>query len=205
MNIRIEKTIKNLKRHNMSGYYLEHKDSLLSLLKELITPGSTVGCGDSVTLEETGVFDYIRQGNYHFLDKFTPGLSKDEKRRIYLQNFAADTFLTGVNAITTDGRLFNIDGNGSRVAPMLYGPNQVIVIAGINKLTDTLEDAITRARQTAAPLDARRLGKSTPCTSLNRCIDCSHKERICNDFVLISGQFTADRIKVILINEELGY
>lgn len=205
MDIRIEKTIKNLKRHNMSGYYLEHKDNLFSLLKELITPGSTVGCGDSVTLEETGVFDYIRQGNYHFLDKFVPGLSKDEKRRIYLQNFASDTFLTGVNAITTDGRLFNIDGNGSRVAPMLYGPNQVIVIAGINKLTDTLEDAITRARQTAAPLDARRLGKSTPCTSLNRCIDCSHKERICNDFVLISGQFTADRIKVILINEELGY
>lgn len=205
MDIRIEKTIKNLKRHNMSGYYLENKDNLLSLLKELITPGSTVGCGDSVTLEKTGVFDYIRQGNYHFLDKFAPGLSKDEKRRIYLKNFAADTFLTGVNAITTDGRLFNIDGNGSRVAPMLYGPNQVIVIAGINKLTDTLEDAITRARQTAAPLDARRLGKSTPCTSLNRCIDCSHKERICNDFVLISGQFTADRIKVILINEELGY
>ncbi|MDF2873235.1 MAG: lactate utilization protein [Anaerocolumna sp.] len=205
MDLRIEKTINNLRRHNMCGYYIEDKENLLCLLKELITPGSTVGCGDSVTLEETGVFDYIRQGNYHFLDKFKPGLSRDEKRQIYLKNFAADTFLTGVNAITTDGRLFNIDGNGSRVAPMLYGPNQVIVIAGINKLTDTLEDAITRARQIAAPLDAKRLGKSTPCTSLNRCIDCSHKERICNDFVLISGQFSEDRIKVILINEALGY
>lgn len=205
MDLRIEKTIENLKKHNMSGYYVDKKENLWSLLESLIAPGTIVGSGDSVTLEDCGVFDFIRNGNYHFLDKFKLGLTKEEKRQIYLQNFAADTFLTGVNAIITDGSLFNIDGNGSRVAPMLYGPNQVIVIAGTNKLTDTLEAAVIRARQVAAPLDAKRLGKSTPCTTLNRCIDCNHKDRICNDFVLISGQFSQDRIKVILINEELGY
>lgn len=104
-----------------------------------------------------------------------------------------------------DGKIFNIDGNGSRVAPILYGPRQVLVVIGINKLTPDVESAIQRARQIAAPLDAKRLDKSTPCTTLDRCIDCSHKNRICNDFVLITGQFNKDRIKVIIINKELGY
>lgn len=121
-----------------------------------------------------------------------------------MKNFDADTFLTGTNAITLDGKLFNIDGNGSRIAPMLYGPRQVIVVAGVNKLVDTVEDA-NRARQIAAPLDAKRLRKDTPCTKLNICIDCRHEQRICNDFVLITGQFVKDRIKVILINQAYGF
>jgi hypothetical protein len=88
---------------------------------------------------------------------------------------------------------------------MLYGPEQVIVVVGVNKLTDNVEAAIHRTRQIAAPLDAQRLGKETPCSKLGRCIDCNHKERICNDFVLITGQFSKDRIKVIIVNEDLGY
>ncbi|MNM69788.1 hypothetical protein D3C81_814020 [compost metagenome] len=88
---------------------------------------------------------------------------------------------------------------------MLYGPKQVIIVVGINKIVENLDSAIKRTRQIAAPLDAKRLGKSTPCTKLDRCIDCNHKERICNDFVLITGQFIKNRIKVIVINESLGY
>jgi hypothetical protein len=140
-----------------------------------------------------------------FYDKYQPGLSAAQKRAIYLKNFEADSFITGVNAITMDGKLFNIDGNGSRVAPMLYGPRQVIVIAGINKLTGRVDEAITRARQIAAPMDAQRLNKKTPCTKLQRCVDCHHPQRICNDFVLICGQFVQDRIKVILVNGKYGY
>ncbi len=151
------------------------------------------------------VFEFIRNGDFIFYDKHKPGLTSEEKREIYLKNFDADTFLTGTNAVTLDGKLFNIDGNGSRVAPMLYGPRQVIVVVGINKLTYTVEDAINRTRQTAAPLDAKRLNKYTPCTKLDRCIDCRHEQRICNDFVLITGQFIKDRIKVIIINQEYGF
>lgn len=189
----------------MTGYFVENEEELLRLLGELIRKGEKVGCGDSATLKETGVFDFIRSGGFIFYDKHQPGLTPDEKRAIYLKNFDVDTFLTGVNAITLDGKLFNIDGNGSRVAPMLYGPKQVIVVAGVNKLTDTVEDAVSRARQIAAPLDAKRLKKDTPCTKLGKCIDCRHEQRICNDFVLIAGQFAKDRIKVILVNQAYGF
>ncbi len=177
----------------MKGYFVNTREELTLLLEELIISDSSVGCGDSVTLEETGIFDLLRNGNYIFYDKFAFGLSKEDKRTIYLKNFSADTFICSTNAVTVDGKIFNIDGNGSRVAPMLYGPDQVIIIIGINKITEDIDSAIKRARQIAAPLDAKRLRKNTPCTSLDRCIDCKHKERICNDFVLITGQFIKDR------------
>lgn len=189
----------------MSGYLVQDKGELLELLRRLIADGTTVGCGDSVTLEQMGVFEDLRKRDVDFLDKYDPSLTREGKRKIYLKNFSADTFITGANAITMDGKIFNIDGNGSRVAPMLYGPEQVIVVAGTNKITEDVEAAVKRTRQIAAPLDAKRLNKSTPCTTLGRCIDCGHRERICNDFVLITGQFIKDRIKVILVNEELGY
>ena len=205
MNERIHEVITNLRRNNMAGYFVESQEELLQLISSLIKTGEKVGCGDSVTLEETGVFDFIRRGDYTFYDKHKAGLTSEEKRTIYLNNFNADTFLTGTNAITLDGKLFNIDGNGSRVAPMLYGPKQVIVVVGVNKLTDTLEGAINRTRQIAAPLDARRLNKDTPCTKLGKCIDCRHERRICNDFVLITGQFIKDRIKVIFVNQAYGF
>ncbi|MFT4104143.1 MAG: lactate utilization protein [Lacrimispora sp.] len=205
MDKRIQEAILNLQRNNMAGYFVETKEELLQLMASLIKNGEQVGWGDSVTLEETGVFEFIRSGSYILNDKHQSGLTPEEKRAVYLKNFDVDTFLTGTNAVTLDGKLFNIDGNGSRVAPMLYGPRQVIVVAGINKLTDHVEDAMRRTRQIAAPLDAVRLNKNTPCTKLGKCIDCRHEQRICNDFVLIAGQFVKNRIKVILINQEYGF
>ncbi|MBE5994418.1 MAG: lactate utilization protein [Paenibacillaceae bacterium] len=201
----VREIIENLNKNKMAGFYVDQQGPLISLLDEMIKDGETVGCGDSMTLEQLGVFDHLRIRNIHFLDKFQPSLTGKDKRELYLQNFRADTFVTGVNAITKKGELFNIDGNGSRVAPMLYGPGQVIVVAGVNKITDNLDEAIKRTRQIAAPMDAKRLGKSTPCAALGRCIDCSHKERFCNDFVLITGQFIKDRIKVIIVDQSLGY
>ena len=205
MDERIKKAIMNLQKNNMAGFYIEKKQELLPLLSTMLVEGERIGCGDSVTLEETGVFDFLRSGNFTFYDKYQPQLTSEEKRNVYLKNFDTDTFFTGTNAVTIDGQLFNIDGNGSRVAPMIYGPKQVIIVVGVNKLVDTVEDAINRARQVAAPLDAKRLNKNTPCVKLGKCIDCKHEQRICNDFVLISRQFIKDRIKVIFINERYGY
>lgn len=205
MNDIVQKTIHNLNRNNMAGYYVHSIAQLHEIMRSLIQKGETVGCGDSVTLEQTSIFDLMRCPDYKFLDKHKPGLSHAEKREIYLQNFRADTFLTGINAVTTDGALFNIDGNGSRVAPILYGPKQVIAVVGTNKIVSSVDEAVLRARQIAAPLDAKRLGKSTPCTKLNQCIDCHHTERICNDFVLITGQFAKDRIKVVFIEGNYGF
>ena len=138
-----------------AGYFMDSRDELSALLSRLITINSSVGCGDSITLEETGVFEFLRKENYAFLDEFDPTLSKVEKQKLYLKNFTVDTFITGSNTITLDGKIFNIDGNGSRVAPMLYGPKQVIIVVGINKLTDDVDSAIKRTRQIVAPMDAK--------------------------------------------------
>lgn len=200
----IQKTITNLQKNNMGAFLVQDESELLSLLSSLIPSKSVVGCGDSVTLEELHVFEYLRK-NTIFLDKYTPTITSQEKKQIYLENFSADTFISSSNAVTHTGEIFNIDGNGSRVAPIIYGPKQVIIVVGKNKLVESKEKAIQRARQIAAPLDAKRLHKETPCTKLNTCIDCHHKQRICNSFVLISGQFQKERIKVIIVNKDLGF
>jgi len=192
MNDLIQSTICNLNRNHMAGYYAHSVAQLREIVKSLIRQGETVGCGDSLTLEQTGIFDFMRCQDYKFLDKHRPGLSHEEKREISLQNFRADTFLTGINAV-------------SRVAPILYGPKQVIAVVGTNKIVNSVDEAILRTRQIAAPLDAKRLGKDTPCARLNQCIDCHHAQRICNDFVLITGQFEKDRIKVIFIEGNYGF
>lgn len=202
---RIEAVIKHLRSNNIAGYFVSNQNDLIALLTNLISENTTVGCGDSVTLEQTGVFDFLRNGNYIFYDKYKPNLTSEEKRDIYLKNFSADTFITGSNAITEDGKIFNIDGNGSRVAPIIYGPKQVIIVVGLNKIVENVDAAIKRTRQIAAPLDAKRLKKETPCTRTGQCIDCKHKQRICNDFVLITGQFIENRIKVIVVNDTLGF
>jgi len=197
--------INNLRKNKMAGYFVKDKRELIELLEHLIEKNATVGCGDSLTLEDTGVFDFLRRGPYLFHDKFKPNLSSEEKRALYIKNFSAKTFITGANAVTMDGKIFNIDGNGSRVAPMIYGPEQVIIVVGKNKIVENTAMAIKRARQIAAPLDAKRLKKETPCVELGRCVDCNHKQRICNDFVLITGQFIENRIKVLVVDEVLGY
>lgn len=201
----VRETIAGLRRNNMAGYYVDSLPRLHELIGKLMPEEQTVGCGDSVTLEQTGVYDYVRHHAYRFLDKHREGLSHEEKRELYLDNFRADTFITGANAVTTDGELFNIDGNGSRVAPILYGPEQVIAVVGTNKIVRSVDEAISRSRQIAAPLDARRLGKRTPCAKLGRCVDCQHPQRICNDFVLVTGQFEKDRIKVVFVEGDYGY
>ncbi|MDF2934462.1 MAG: lactate utilization protein [Chryseobacterium sp.] len=202
---RVEKLINNLEKHNMKGIFVRDEEELKEVLTDLIQEGSVVGVGDSVTLQETGILDFLRFGNYNFLDKYREGITSEEKKQIYIQNFSADTFMCSTNALTEEGVLYNIDGNGSRVAPMLYGPKQVIIVAGINKLVRNLEDAENRVRNYAAPIDARRLGRDTPCTKLGHCVDCKSPNRICNDFVAITGQFIKDRIKVIIVNKSLGY
>lgn len=201
----VKKTIENLNRNNMAGFYTHSIPELHELLHQLIPQGHTVGCGDSVTLEQTEVFSFVKNNQYNFLDKHREGISQDEKQDIYRKNFSADTFLTGINAVTQDGKLFNIDGNGSRVAPLIFGPKQVIAVVGTNKIVNSVDEAIIRTRQIAAPLDAKRLGKDTPCAKLNRCIDCHHPQRICNDFVLVTGQFIKERIKIIFIEGDYGF
>lgn len=125
----IKETIDNLGKNHMAGYYVESIFQLHKLIRNLMPEG------------QTGVYEYVRNHHYNFWDKHRESLSHEEKREIYLRNFRADTFLTGINAVTVDGKLFNIDGNGSRVAPIIYGPKQVIAVVGTNKIVKSVDHA----------------------------------------------------------------
>lgn len=202
---KILRTIKALNDNNMNGYFVKSKTDIITKIEEIVSEGSTISCGGSMSLEEAGVMSYLRSGRYKFLDRAKEGLTKEEITNIYKESFFADAYFTSSNAITEDGELYNVDGNGNRVAAILYGPEKVIVIAGVNKIVKNVEEAIERNRSIAAPANAKRLNKNTPCTKIGYCMDCKSLEKICREYTLIRSQNRKDRIHVIFINEELGY
>jgi len=202
---RVNGTINSLKKNGMNGYLVNSHEELIEKINELTNDGDTVSCGGSMSLFETGVIDYLRSGKYNFLDRYEDGLSKDDLKKLYRNTFSADVYFTSTNAITEKGELYNVDGNGNRVAAMLYGPDKVIIIAGINKIVENIEEGIKRNERVSAPANCKRLNRATPCVKVGHCMDCSSEERICNEYTIIRRQGNKDRIHVIFLNEELGY
>ncbi|MCY6484726.1 lactate utilization protein [Clostridium aestuarii] len=202
---RVERTIENLEKHNMNGYFVQNEKEALKKIEELMNEGNTVSVGGSMTLFESGAIEFLRSDKYNFLDRYKKDLTKDQIKDIYRKSFSADVYLTSSNAITEDGELYNVDGTGNRVAAMVYGPDKVIVVVGVNKIVKDLDEAIMRNREIAAPANAKRLNRSTPCAKVGYCMDCTSKDRICNDYVVIRRQGSIGRIHVIIVNKELGY
>lgn len=202
---KIIRTIKALEKNNMNGYLVENEEELIDKIKEIVSEGSMVACGGSMSLFETGVINHLRSNRYRFLDRYKEGLTKEELVKIYKEAFFADAYFSSSNAITEDGQLYNVDGNGNRVAALLYGPEKVIIICGINKIVPTLEDAIKRNETISAPANAKRLNKNTPCTKVGYCMNCNSKERICSEYTVIKRQSIKERIHVIFLNKEIGY
>lgn len=202
---RIERTMENLRKNNMEPYYITNIDKLYETLGNLIAENSTVSSGGSQTLYETGILEFFRKGDYNFLDRYTPGLTPDQTLEIQRKAFFADTYVTSVNAITEDGELFNVDGNGNRVAALTYGPTQVVVIVGHNKLVKNLDEAFERNRSVSGPTNAKRLNKKTPCVQTGYCMECESPDRICNTYVVTKRQNIPNRIKVIILNKSFGY
>ena len=158
-----------------------------------------------MTLFETGVIEFLRNGKFNFLDRYKEGLNADDIKDIFRKTFSANAYFVSSNAVTEKGELYNVDGTGNRVAAMIYGPDNVIVIVGVNKIVRDVQEAIERNKEYAAPANAKRLNRNTPCTKVGYCMDCSSSERICNDYVLIRRQGRKGRIKVIIVGKELGY
>lgn len=202
---KIKRTILALEKNNMEGYCVNNKEELIKKIKEICNEGELVSVGGSMSLFQCGVIDLLRNGKYKFLDRYKDGLTKDEIKEIYRKSFFSDTYFTSSNAITEDGMLYNVDGNGNRVAAMLYGPDKVVVIVGINKIVKDLDRAIERNETVSAPANCRRLNRNTPCYKIGECMNCNNNERICNEYTLIKRQGTKGRIKVIILKEELGY
>jgi L-lactate utilization protein LutB len=202
---KILRTIEALEKNNMNGYLVNSKEEVIEKINELTSENSVVGCGGSMTLFELGIIDHLRTSRFMFLDRYREGISREEVTEIYRASFTADVYVTSCNAITEEGELYNVDGNGNRVAAMLYGPSKVIVVCGVNKIVSDVEEAIQRNRLVSAPANAKRLNRKTPCAKTGYCMDCNSPERICNEYTLIKRQGIADRIHVIFINEEFGY
>ena len=200
-----ESIIKQLKKRNMEGFYCATADEAREKALSLITPGETVSFGGSVTIEECGILDALRARDDITLYDRATAKNAEEMGVIFRQAFSADSYLMSTNAITLDGELVNIDGNGNRVAALIFGPKQVIVVAGMNKIAATEEDAVHRARNMAAPPNCIRLNKNTPCAATGKCADCMGSETICCHTVVTRRSRDAGRIKVILVGEELGY
>lgn len=205
INKKVKRTMEALEKNNMEAYLVSNKEELLDKIKDICKEGEVVSVGGSMTLFETGVIDFLRSGRYEFLDRYKEGLSPKDIKDVFRKSFSADSYFTSSNAITENGWLYNVDGNGNRVAAMLYGPDKVIVVAGVNKIVKNLESAIERNKEVSGPANCVRLNRNTPCTKIGYCADCNSNERICNEYTLIKRQGLKGRIKVILLEENFGY
>ena len=216
MRAKVEKVMKNLERNRMKPYFCENREEAQALVKTLIKKGETISCGGSKTLDETGIYQMINSPDYNFLDRSAPGMTRPEVEEVYRQTFRADTFFMSTNALTENGELYNVDGNSNRVACIVYGPRQVIMVVGKNKIVPNINAAVERVKKSAAPPNTVRLSCDTPCAKLGECVSlsnenaficdgCHGESRICCNYVISAQQRHKDRIKVIIVNENLGY
>lgn len=213
---RISKVIANLSKNNMQVHYVESKADVVKKVAELIKDGDTVGIGGSQSIFECGVIDLLRNGKYNFLDRYKVGLTREDIEKIYIDSFSADAYICSSNAITENGELYNVDGNSNRVAAICYGPKSVIIIAGYNKIVRNLDEAIKRVKSIASPANCDRLSCETYCKEKGECMSfirdasdmtsgCNNSDRICCNYVVSAYQRKKDRIKVIIVGEEIGY
>lgn len=196
--------IKNLEKRNMLGYYFETIEDANKKIVELIEPGTTVAWGDSKTLNEIGIKSILKNSNYNIIDRDE---AKDFEDRIKIMKKAltCDTFLTSTNAITMHGELVNIDGRGNRAAAICFGPDSVIFVAGMNKVTGDLGSAIDRIKIDACVPNAIRYETGTACSITGKCVNCTSEKCICGHTLITRFSKVHNRIKVILIGESLGF
>ena len=195
--------VKNLRSRHFDAWYCPDKASALAKALELIPEGATVAWGGAMSAQQIGLLDAVRTDRYRAIDRERCH-SAEERQQAVRDGMFADVFLTGANGLSLDGQMVNIDGTGNRVAATIYGPGKVIVIAGMNKVCDTLEQAVARSRQVAAPLNMQRFMKDTPCAHTGKCGDCKSEDCICNQIVITRHCRPAGRIQFVLVGEDLG-
>lgn len=198
------KMIQNLNRRNMEAFYCPTAEEAVRKVSELIEDGSSVTWGGSMTIRDLGIPDMLRsRKTLEVLDRDL--VEGEAVREIYLRAFTSDVYLTSANAISEDGVIVNIDGNGNRVAAITWGPKKVIFVIGLNKVAQTVEAALARARSTASPINAQRFDIKTPCRKDGVCHNCNSPESICSYVHFLRNSRNKGRHVVVLVGEELGY
>lgn len=203
--VRLETVRKALEGNGIESLVVGSAGEASREVLAIIGNGATVGLGGSRTLEEIGLLEALRKGDYTLYDQYREGLGREESMHLRKQGTHADYFVSGSNAITEDGKIVNVDGLGNRLAGFCFGPGTVIIVAGRNKIVPDVDAALKRVRNVAAPMNAMRVGVKTPCVKTGKCTDCDSPERICNLTLIIERQGIKGRMKVILINEDLGF
>lgn len=198
------RVVNALKSRHFDAYYCDSKKEALQQALALIPQDALVAWGGSATLEETGILQAVKE-KFNVLDR-DAAQTPQERQELMRRALLCDVFLMSANALSEDGQLVNVDGNGNRVAALVYGPKSVIVVAGINKIAKTLQDALSRARTVAAPQNAQRFENlKTPCLQTGACADCTSADSICAYVLTTRISRPAGKIKVILVGENLGF
>lgn len=196
--------IEKFNKRGIEGYYCDNSDEALLTAKRFLTPGCSISWGGSQTLSEIGLLDDLAESDYILYDRDSVS-TPEEKSIMYSKIVTADYYFMSSNAITLDGHLINIDGNGNRVACLITGPKNVIIIAGMNKIVTDIPSGVDRVRNMASPPNAIRIGYKTPCAELGKCTNCLTNDCLCCEIVITRKSRIPGRIKVILVGEELGY
>lgn len=199
-----EHIIKQLEKRGMEGYFFEDSASCTDAILASIPDNSSISWGGSESIKESGLMDRIREGNYKLIDRAT-ATTPEEGRQLYAQAVLSDYYLMSSNAVTLQGELVNIDGTGNRVACLIHGPKNIIMVVGMNKLVTDIASGIERVRNFASPPNAKRLNRQTPCNAVGHCNDCLSPDCMCNQIVITRHSGIKGRIKVYFIAEELGY
>lgn len=200
----VERTIEALRKNRFEAIYVPDGKQAFEAVMARIPDGATVGIGGSVTLAQIGILDGLKERKIQIIWPIQQAKNEEERMELIRKSFSSDIFLTSTNAITEDGKLFNIDATGNRVGAMFIGPKQVIIVCGVNKIVKDIGEAEKRLKGWAAPQNAKRLGRKTPCTETGLCSDCDSLDRICNIYVILAKKPVRTNILIILVGEELG-
>lgn len=201
----VDRTRKALERNGFETQVVPDAQSAVTAIMEMIPDGATVGVGGSMTLNQIGFSEAVNGRTITLLNPFAHGIAPEERNTVTRQIFSCDYFLCSTNAITEEGQLYNIDATGNRVGAMFFGPRKTVVVCGINKIVKDMEEARKRVWNQASPMNAKRLGRKTPCAETGVCSDCNSPERICNIAVEILKKPSRTDVLVLLVEEPLGF
>jgi len=202
--LQVERTIQALKKNNFDARFIPKAAEALEEIWKMIPDGSTVGIGGSVTLNQIGFIEAAQKRSIKFLNPFTKGLTVEEAHKIRREILTADFFLCSSNAVTEDGKLYNIDATGNRVGAMTFGPKKVILVCGTNKIVKDIAEAQRKVQEWISPMNVKRLGLKSPCAQTGECSDCASPDRICNAYVILAKKPRRTDISIFLIGENLG-
>ncbi len=202
-----EEIIKNLMKRNMAGVYFEKIELAVDAILSEIPDDVLVGLGGSESLVESGLVVALRKRNIRLLDRYREGVTEKEVSKMRKEGLSADIYIASSNAVTLDGKIVNVDGIGNRVAAMIFGPDKVILLVGMNKVVKNVKEAVTRIKNYVAPKNASRVNIATPCSKRGYCQDshCRFPYRICSQLVILESSMFPGRIKLFLVGEDLGY